>query len=90
MKSLITQNHIFKIVIEEDSPHGYHIWCPSLPGCHSQGNTIEEARKNIIEAIEGYMESLIANKKSLPKIRQKEIWVEHFNIPMPEKFKLPV
>jgi predicted RNase H-like HicB family nuclease len=32
--------------------------CPSLPGCVSQGNTREDAIKNIKEAIEGYILAL--------------------------------
>lgn len=28
---------------------------PSLPGCHSQGKTIDEARRNIEEAVKGYL-----------------------------------
>ena len=31
---------------------------PALPGCHSQGRTIEEARRNIREAMQGYLASL--------------------------------
>ena len=31
---------------------------PALPGCHSQGRTIEEARLNIREAMQGYVASL--------------------------------
>jgi predicted RNase H-like HicB family nuclease len=30
--------------------------CPALPGCHSQGETIEEALENIKDAIRGCME----------------------------------
>jgi predicted RNase H-like HicB family nuclease len=38
---------------------GSHIVsCPALPGCHSQGENVEEALKNIKEAIVGCLESL--------------------------------
>jgi predicted RNase H-like HicB family nuclease len=37
---------------------GYNVSCPALPGCHSQGETIEEAVANIQEAIEGCLEVL--------------------------------
>jgi predicted RNase H-like HicB family nuclease len=30
---------------------GYPIWCPSLPGCWSQGETEDEALENIKDAI---------------------------------------
>ncbi len=37
---------------------GYIVSCPSLPGCFSQGDTIEEALENIKEAIQACLESL--------------------------------
>ncbi len=33
----------------------YAVWCPSLPGCWSQGSTEEEALENIREAIGEYL-----------------------------------
>ncbi len=48
-----------KVVIEEDEEvGGYVVSCPSLPGCFSQGDTIEEALENIKEAIQACLESL--------------------------------
>ena len=43
---------------------GYNASYPALPGCHSQGDTIEEALENIKEAIGCYLESL--EKDRLP------------------------
>ena len=40
------------------SEEGYAVWCPSLPGCASQGETREEAIANIQDAIESYLEVL--------------------------------
>ncbi|TGO03121.1 hypothetical protein PN36_12280 [Candidatus Thiomargarita nelsonii] len=34
---------------------GYAVWCPSLPGCCSQGESQEEALENVKEAIEDYL-----------------------------------
>lgn len=45
------------IVFEKDE-HGYYVYAPSLPGCHSQGDSFEEAMNNIKEAIELYLESV--------------------------------
>ena len=45
-------------VIVEVDENGYYVYCPSLKGCHSQGDTLEEALENIKEAIELYLESL--------------------------------
>lgn len=49
----------FKVVIEKDEEvGGYVVSCPSLPGCFSQGDTIEEALENIKEAIQACLDSL--------------------------------
>ena len=53
----------FKVVVKEDlEDRGYNVSCPALLGCHSQGETIEEALENIKEAIECYLESLEKDK----------------------------
>ena len=46
----------FKVVLEPSDEGGYTVHAPSLPGCISQGETVEEALKNIREAIELYLE----------------------------------
>jgi len=49
----------FKVVLEEDEEvGGYIVSCPSLPGCLSQGETVDEALENIKEAIQACLESL--------------------------------
>lgn len=45
----------FKVVLEP-SDEGYTVYVPSLPGCISEGGTIEEALINIREAIKLYLE----------------------------------
>lgn len=57
----------FTVVIEASPEGGYHTWCPSLPGCHSQGETLEEAKENIIEAIQCHLESLVKEGEPLPQ-----------------------
>lgn len=43
----------FEIIIEkEPEDAGYFAYSPSLPGCFSNGLTIEETRRNIREAIQ--------------------------------------
>ena len=45
---------ILKVVITPDTEDGgYTVSCPALPGCHSQGETREEALENIKDAIQG-------------------------------------
>ena len=47
----------FEVIFEPEEEGGYHVYVPTLKGCHSYGATREEARKNIIEAIELWLES---------------------------------
>jgi predicted RNase H-like HicB family nuclease len=46
----------FKVVLEPSQEGGYTVYVPSLPGCISEGDTVEQALKNIQEAIELYPE----------------------------------
>jgi predicted RNase H-like HicB family nuclease len=47
----------FRVVLEYDIEAGaYSAVCPELPGCASAGDTEEEARRNIAEAIELYLQ----------------------------------
>ncbi|MBP9691079.1 type II toxin-antitoxin system HicB family antitoxin [Candidatus Woesebacteria bacterium] len=46
----------YAAVLQEEEDGGYSVWVPSLPGCASQGETVEEAMGNIREAIELYLE----------------------------------
>jgi len=41
----------FKVIITRDEDGVYVASCPAIPGCHSQGDTLEDAEKNIKEAI---------------------------------------
>lgn len=49
---------VYRVIIEKDEDFGYVVHCPAIPGCHSQGNTIEEAIENIKDAIRGCLSVL--------------------------------
>lgn len=53
---------IFDIILEEEEGGGFSVHCPLLKGCHSQGNTRDEAIANIREAIDLYLE--VAHEKA--------------------------
>ena len=55
----------FKVVLQEAEEGGYIVSCPALPGCHSQGDSIDEALENIKEAITGCLESLAEERTRL-------------------------
>ena len=45
-----------KVLLEASDEGGYTVYVPALPGCISEGETTEDALKNIREAIELYLE----------------------------------
>jgi predicted RNase H-like HicB family nuclease len=58
------------IVFEKDE-NGYYVYAPELSGCHSQGDSFEEAMINIKEAIELYLEAV--PKEEIEEMLSKEI-----------------
>ncbi len=48
----------FKVVLEPSEEGGYTVYVPALPGCISEGDTLEEALRNIREAIQLYLEPI--------------------------------
>ena len=56
----------YTVLMDKNERGGYTVTVPSLPGCISQGETWEEALKNIEEAIAGYIETLKILKKPVP------------------------
>jgi predicted RNase H-like HicB family nuclease len=65
----------FDVVIMEDETGGYTGHVPSLPGCHTQGDTIEDLINNIKEAIELYMETLEKDEKE-DLLHQKVVGIQ--------------
>jgi len=65
----------FDVVIIEDETGGYVALVPALPGCHTQGDTLEELMENVKEAIELYLETLTDEEKE-ELLRQKVIGIQ--------------
>jgi predicted RNase H-like HicB family nuclease len=56
----------YTAIFEAQPEGGYHVFCPALPGCHSEGDTLDEATANIREAAALYLESLAAHGEPFP------------------------
>ena len=63
--------HEFDVVIIEDETAGYVSLVPALPGCHTQGETLEELMNNTKEAINLYIETL--NKEEKKDLLQQRV-----------------
>ena len=56
----------YRILLRREPEGGYTIIVPSLPGCITYGDTIEEAIEMAKEAIELYLESLREHDEEIP------------------------
>jgi predicted RNase H-like HicB family nuclease len=74
----------FEIVIEKEADdEGYLAYSPSLPGCFSNGKTIEEAKRNIREAVQLHVGSLLSHRQAVPQ-QEKMVHVEELTVGVPE------
>lgn len=64
-------NYQYTIILHPDIEQGgYTVTVPSLPGCITEGKTLEEAIEMAKEAIQLYIESLIADREPVPEERE--------------------
>jgi predicted RNase H-like HicB family nuclease len=70
----------FTVVIEPDE-HGFHALVPALPGCHTFGGTLDEARANIMEAIALHIESMVQEGEPVPGEREP-LFVTRLSVPV--------
>jgi predicted RNase H-like HicB family nuclease len=74
----------FEIVIEKEAEdEGYFAYSPTLPGCFSNGQTIEEAKRNMREAIELHLTSLLEHGDKVPQ-NERLVHVEELTVGVPE------
>ena len=57
---------VYTVIVEKGRESGYIAYAPALKGCVSQGETREQAMKNIKEAIEAYIEALLEDGLPVP------------------------
>ncbi len=62
-----------KVYLEPSEEGGYTAIVPSLPGCISEGDTKEEALKNIREAIELYLEPVEDDRLAIAQAEEVEL-----------------
>lgn len=56
----------YRVILEPNEDGGFTVTVPDLPGCITEGDTIEKALKNAKEAIEGHLEALVSLGKAIP------------------------
>jgi antitoxin HicB len=56
----------YTAVFEPAAEGGYTVTVPALPGLVTEGDTLEEARAMVKDAIRGYLESLVKHGEEIP------------------------
>lgn len=59
-------------VVVNKSQYGFDVHCPILPGCNSQGDTLDEALENIKDAIATYLE-MVADETKDSKVYEVDV-----------------
>ena len=76
--------YTFEIVIEkEPEDSGYLAYSPTLPGCFSNGATIKDAKRNIREAVQQHVPSLVAHGQTVAQ-HERLVHVEELTVGVPE------
>ncbi|MEA2065457.1 MAG: type II toxin-antitoxin system HicB family antitoxin [Patescibacteria group bacterium] len=59
--------YTFRTIIEPDKDNTFHGYVPSLPGCHTCGDTLKETKKNLKEAIKCHVQGLLIDGEQIPR-----------------------
>jgi len=57
----------FTVIFEPAEEGGFVVYVPALPGCHTQGETLDEAYRMAQDAILGYIKTLRELKEEIPQ-----------------------
>ncbi|MCA9945695.1 MAG: type II toxin-antitoxin system HicB family antitoxin [Anaerolineales bacterium] len=64
----------FPVVIHKDQDSDYGVTVPDLPGCFSAGETVDEALKEVVEAIETHLEGMLLDSEPIPAPKTVEFY----------------
>ena len=73
----------YTVIFHEAEEGGYWAEVPALPGCYSQGETVEEAMKNLREAVESHVEALKEDGQRIP--REGNFVIGRLEVPTPAR-----
>ncbi len=67
------KTYSYRTIIEPDEHGTFHGFVPSLPGCHTWGESLEEVKANLRDAMDAYIRSLLADGEAVPTDETMEI-----------------
>jgi antitoxin HicB len=70
----------FTIIIERQPEGEYLVTVPALPGCYTEGSTLEEAREMATDAIRAYCASLLKHGEPIPCESPEEQYIGRLSV----------
>ncbi|HEY67694.1 MAG: hypothetical protein DRI79_01070 [Chloroflexi bacterium] len=70
----------FTVIIERQPEGEYLVSVPALPGCYTEGRTLEEAREMAVDAIRAYCASLLKHGDPIPVEFPREQFVGRLSV----------
>ena len=70
----------FTIIVEPCEEGGFYAECPSLPGCHVQGETYEEVLANIQDAIKLHLQDKIDGNEEISQTKSVSLSTVHITL----------
>jgi antitoxin HicB len=74
-RSAMDAQRMFDVMMVAEPEGGYSVFVPELPSVATQGETIEEARVNAREAIEGYLDVMHEDGLPIPTVHRDRVAV---------------
>lgn len=71
--------YTFRVIVEPEKPKGYHGFVPILPGLHTYGETLEEVRRNLKEAIRCHVQGLLKDREPIPQEEETLELIQSFS-----------
>lgn len=71
--------YTFRVIIEPEKRNGYHGFVPLLRGVHTNGDTIQEVKKNLKEAIKCHIQGLLKDKETIPQEEEALELIQSFS-----------
>ena len=70
----------FTVIIERQPEGEYLVSVPALPGCYTEGRTLEEAREMAADAIRAYCASLLKHGEPIPVESPEEQFIGRMSV----------
>lgn len=79
-KENLMHTYQFTVIIERQPEGEYLVSVPALPGCYTEGRTLEEAREMAVDAIRAYCASLLKHGEPIPTEPTEEQFVGRVSV----------